>query len=155
MGRPSVHRYALWLCDRKVIADPKSESGKREIALPQLALTALSGHRINQKEMRLMAPVWEDHNLVFTSLTGKHTWDSTIRYQFKVFLKKHGLPEMHPHDLRHNVSTALIAAGVPMKTVQNLLGHSKISTTMDLYGHVSPEMKQSAADEVDSTFGQG
>lgn len=136
-------------------ADPKSESGQREIALSKLAISTLSAHRHNQIEQRLMATTWEDHNLVFTSLTGKHTWDSSVRYQFKVFLRKLGLPEMHPHDLRHNIATALIAAGVPMKTVQNLLGHAKLSTTMDLYGHVSPEMKQSAADEVDRIFGQG
>ena len=56
-----------------------------------------------------------------------HTSDACVQAFFA---------SLKPHDLRHNVSTALIAAGTPMKTVQALLGHTKIATTMDLYGHV-------------------
>lgn len=134
-------------------ADPKSQSSKREIALSQLALKTLSAHRINQIEARLEAPEWQDHNLVFTNTKGGHTWDSLVRAQLKKFLKYHDLPDVKLHDLRHNVSTALIAAGTPTKTVQALLGHTKIAMTMDLYGHVSHEIKQSAADNVDQIFG--
>jgi integrase len=134
-------------------ADPKSESSKREITLPQLALTTLSAHRINQLKLRLLIPEWEDHDLVFTSYCGKHTWRNSISKKFRKFCQDHNLPHLHPHDLRHNVSTALLAAGVSMKTIQGMLGHSKISTTMDLYAWVTPEMKQSAANEIDQIFG--
>lgn len=127
----------------------------RRILLSRLALETLSAHRINQVEQRLQASEWEDNNLVFTNPKGGHMWDTTIRYQLRSFLKGLGLPEdLRPHELRHNVSTALIEAGVSIKTVQEMLGHSKISTTMDIYGHVTPKMKQNAADEIDRMFGE-
>lgn len=134
---------------------PKSKSSVRRILLSRLALETLSAHRINQVEQRLQASEWEDNNLVFTNPKGGHMWDTTIRYQLRSFLKGLGLPEdLRPHELRHNVSTALIEAGVSIKTVQEMLGHSKISTTMDIYGHVTPKMKQNAADEIDRMFGE-
>jgi integrase len=60
---------------------------------------------------------------------------------------------MHFHDLRHNASMILLSSGIPMKTVQEILGHGDIRTTMNIYGHVLPSTPQDAMDDMDEWFG--
>ena len=59
---------------------------------------------------------------------------------------------MRLHDLRHSVATVLIAAKVDLKTVQELLGHSSIAVTAEIYAHVVPEMRQEIVDKMDDLF---
>ncbi|HEX4716416.1 MAG TPA: tyrosine-type recombinase/integrase, partial [Ktedonobacteraceae bacterium] len=65
-----------------------------------------------------------------------------------------GLPEVRFHDLRHSAATLLLAAGVNPKVVQELLGHSSISVTLGMYGHVLPNMQQDVKNRMDDMFGQ-
>ena len=60
---------------------------------------------------------------------------------------------MRYHDLRHSAATILLSMGVPAKVVQQILGHSNISTTLNIYGHVLPEMHRDAMDKMDDFFG--
>jgi integrase len=57
------------------------------------------------------------------------------------------------HHLRHGTATVLLARGVDLKTISSILGHSKYSTTADLYAHVAPQLQQQAADTLDDAFG--
>lgn len=135
---------------------PKSKSSERSIQLSRIAQQTLSAHRLHQVEERWRATAWTDNNLVFCNGIGGHLWYTSIRKQIRRFLRSIGLPEdLRPHELRHNVTTALIEAGISMKTVQEMLGHSKLSTTMDIYGHVTPKMRQDAADAIDKIYGEG
>ena len=59
---------------------------------------------------------------------------------------------MRFHDLRHSAATILMAAGVHPKVVQERLGHSTITMTMDIYSHVLPSMQQDVADKIDDMF---
>jgi integrase len=67
-----------------------------------------------------------------------------------------GLPRIRFHDLRHSAATLLLGMGVPAKVVQELLGHSTISITMDVYSHVLPSMQRDAMEKMgnflDSNF---
>jgi len=56
---------------------------------------------------------------------------------------------MHFHDLRHSAATILLSMGVPAKVVQQILGHRNISTTLNIYGHVLPEMQREAMNDMD------
>jgi len=58
------------------------------------------------------------------------------------------------HDLRHSAATILLSMGVPAKVVQEILGHSQISMTMDIYSHVLPVMQQEAMGKMDDLFGR-
>ena len=69
-------------------------------------------------------------------------------------LKKAGLPHMRFHDLRHSAATILLGMGVPMKVVQELLGHSRFTITADVYSHVFPSMLEGAMDKWDSFFAE-
>jgi integrase len=72
--------------------------------------------------------------------------------QLKALLKKAELPEIRFHDLRHSAATLLLSQGVHPKVVQEILGHSTISTTMDVYSHVLPSMQQEAITRLNTTL---
>ena len=73
--------------------------------------------------------------------------------QLKGLLAKAGLPDIRFHDLRHSSATMLLSMGVHPKIVQEILGHSQISMTMDTYSHVLPTMQKEAMDKMDDMFG--
>lgn len=58
------------------------------------------------------------------------------------------------HHLRLGTATLLLAQGVDLRTISDILGHSQISTTADLYAHVAPQLKRGAADKLDQAFGR-
>ena len=71
----------------------------------------------------------------------------------KQLLKQAGLPDMRFHDLRHSAATILLKMNVNPKQVQELLGHSSIVITMDLYSHVLPDMQRGMMEKLDDFFG--
>jgi hypothetical protein len=78
--------------------------------------------------------------LVFPTLKGFPLEHSTVTYAFGKALKAAGLPRMRIHDLRHTAATLLLKHGVHPKVVQELLGHSSITLTLDTYSHVVPSL---------------
>ena len=70
--------------------------------------------------------------------------------EFKKLLKKAELPDIRFHDLRHSAATLLLSLGVHPKVVQELLGHTQISMTMDIYSHVLPSMQQDAVGKLNT-----
>jgi integrase len=69
-----------------------------------------------------------------------------------VLLQKAGLPDIRFHDLRHSAATLLLSQSVHPKVVQEILGHSEISMTMDIYSHVLPTMQQEAMSKLNQVF---
>ncbi len=74
--------------------------------------------------------------------------------QLKVFLKKADLPDIRFHDLRHSAATLLLSLGVHPKVVQEVLGHSQISMTLDIYSHVMPSMHEDAMNKLNEAIGE-
>jgi integrase len=70
-------------------------------------------------------------------------------HRFRARVKRAGLPDIPPHNLRHGAATLMLAAGIHPKLVQQRLGHASIAITLDLYSHVSPEMERTAADAIE------
>jgi integrase len=140
--------------DLYIEAEPKTRSSRRGIALPHFAVEALKQHRIRQREMRCVAgDAWEDHDYVFCTPLGTHLNPGHgVLVQLKMLLKKAGLPDVRFHDLRHSAATLLLNKGVHPKVVQEILGHSEISMTMDIYSHVLPTMQREAMDRLNQEF---
>jgi integrase len=67
-------------------------------------------------------------------------------------LERAGLPRIRVHDLRHTAATLLLSQGVHPKVVQELLGHSSITLTLDTYSHVLPGLHADAAARMDALF---
>lgn len=135
--------------------EPKTARGKRHISLPQFVIESLQQHRIRQKEARLKAgPAWEENDLVFCNIYGRYLNSQSLFVLFSSLLKKAELPHMRFHDLRHSAATILLAMGVSPKVVQELLGHSNVTLTLNVYGHVLPSMQQEAMDRLDRLYTQ-
>ncbi|TMC16771.1 MAG: site-specific integrase [Chloroflexi bacterium] len=134
------------------VEEPKTASSKRTIPLPDFALEALQKHRVQQLERRLKTPEWEDKGLVFPNDTGGYLWVDPLRRQLKKLLQEAGLPVIRFHDLRHSAATILLAMGVNAKVIQERLGHSHISITLGVYGHVTESMQLEAITKLDDQF---
>lgn len=109
-----------------------------------------------QKKIQLMKRIqgkaWEDHDLVFPNQTGGFLSYRTVYDCHKRIARKIGAPNTRFHDLRHTYATAAIKSGVDLKTIQEMLGHSEIDTTLNIYGHVYDSMKISSATKVESFY---
>jgi integrase len=147
------------------LTEPKSASGKRRIELPGFAVDALHEHR-----KRMLA---EGRNVkdgpVFCDRRGGWLRKSNfIRQIFKPAIRRANesiiaeaekrhvdpalLPELRFHDLRHTAATLRLRQGDHPKVVQELLGHSQISLTLDTYSHVVPSMQKDSASKLDRLF---
>ena len=106
--------------------------------------------RVRQTEDRLRAgPVWSDTGLVFTNELGEHLVFSTVYKNFKAIVASIGCPDVRFHDLRHSYAVASIRAGDDIKTVQGNLGHATAAFTLDVYGHVTDQMKRASAERME------
>lgn len=130
---------------------PKTETSQREISLSESVVDLLKKHKAEQNKQRLkVGNLWTDEgNFLFTTWDGRPLYPQEFNRWFTRFIKKHGLPEISFHSLRHTAATLLIAKNVHMKTISNRLGHAKIGTTMDIYGHALQSADQEAADLLD------
>jgi integrase len=131
-----------------VMAEPKTSRSRRTIHLSDIAVSALQDLRKAQLEDRPEAsPPGDECNLVFTRADGSPIDPGQVSAELKRALQKAGLPRIRVHDLRHTAASLLLANGTHPKVVQDLLGHSTISLTLDTYSHVSPALHaQVAAD---------
>jgi integrase len=87
--------------------------------------------------------------LVFTTRRGA-PWQSTkLRKRFYKLLDKAGLEQIRFHDLRHTAASLMLNSGVPVLMVSKRLGHSSVSTTLDTYGHLIPEMQKGLGNLLD------
>ena len=105
-----------------------------------------------QLEERLRAGrAWEGAawgGLVFADEVGTPLSACHAIRRFKALLASANFPPMRYHDLRHGAATLMAAQGVQARVAMELLGHSQISTTMNIYAHVAPELRRKAAERV-------
>ena len=135
-------------------SETKTSRSRRGIVLASFALDALKQHKSNQLDLMANAGLlWQHNDYVFCSATGTYLSPGhNALVQLKILLEKAGLPDIRFHDLRHSAATMLLMMGVHPKVVQEMLGHSEISMTMDTYSHVLPTMQRDAIDKLNQAF---
>jgi integrase len=128
-------------------ARTKTRTSRRRITLTAEAVAALREHRARQLKERLqLGEHWTDYGLVFANPTGDPCLARSIeRYSFAPLIHKAGVAKIRFHDLRHTCATLLLLQGVNPKIVSEMLGHSTVAITLDLYSHVTPNMQRGAA----------
>lgn len=132
-----------------VEAEPKTQKSRRNVVIASFALEALKRHYERQQETKLMSGEnWQEHDYVFCTLVGTHLSPNHVIDEFKKLLKKAELPDIRFHDLRHSAASLLLTAGVHPKIVQEILGHTQIGMTMDIYSHVLPGMQEDAMNKL-------
>lgn len=130
-------------------SDPKSEAGERTVALDEDAVQVLRLNREQKARNReAWGEAWVESGRTFTRENGEALRPSWVSEQFARLVAEAGLPPIRLHDLRHGTATLALAAGVDLKTVQELLGHSSINVTSDTYTTVLPEVASNAADAI-------
>ena len=95
---------------------------------------------------------YNDNDYIFCDDLGNPIDPKKVPRNFKSVLKSANIRDIKYHSLRHTYATRLFEAGVPIKTVQALLGHKDMTTTMNIYTHVMPEQKTQAVDKINSLF---
>lgn len=135
----------------QITKDPKTKAGKREIMLPSAVFAKLSEWKQEQRkhaeeigdEWKGETGVYFDKNYIFTQDNGKQLDAHTPTHKFKEIIAMYNnsvsetekLPDITLHDLRHCTASLLIASGIDVAEVTRMLGHSKISMTLDTYTH--------------------
>jgi len=128
------------------LSEPKTAHSRRQVVLGDSAVAALRRWRLRQAEERLAAgsAAWQDSGLVFTNPLGENAL-GVLRTSFPALLERAGVPRVRFHDLRHSAATLMLGQGIHPKIVSEMLGHSTVAITLDLYSHTTPTMQQEAA----------
>ncbi len=132
--------------------EPKSRRSRRTVTLPAPVLALLKRHRKKQVVEQLEATRWHDHQLVFCTPIGTPLDDSNVRKQFAAHLAAADLPPMRFHDLRHSAASLLAARGVSQRVVMEILGHTQMATTSNVYTHVTSNSMKEATDRMADLF---
>ncbi|WP_406133833.1 tyrosine-type recombinase/integrase [Streptomyces zaomyceticus] len=130
--------------------DPKGRRRKQTLPLPGICVAPLRWQRLKQAAAReLVGETWEETGYVFTTRTGKPIEPRNLYRSFTRVAKNAGLRVIRLHDARHGTATLLTAAGVPPRVVMEILGHSQIAVTMNVYAHVVQDTQREAVSHMD------
>ena len=122
---------------------PKTPSSNRSVPLPDSLLVSLRRLKASQSEIKLrMANKYSKDNLVFANAKGCHLSTSSLNRSLKNFAETIGLDSINMHDFRDTYATRLYEKTRDLKMIQTLLGHADLSTTADIYTHISMDEKQ-------------
>lgn len=129
------------------------KNGKtRTIALAPYVLSILRNQKAWQAECQLKSyGMWNNKDdLVFTNELGGHLTQNYTYRHFKKIVSSIGIPDARLHDLRHTFAVSSLQSGNDVKTVQEALGHHTAAFTLDVYGHVTEEMRKASADRLET-----
>ena len=132
---------------------PKTKNSLRTIPVPQNIIKKLIAHKKEQNELiLLLQEEYDNKKYVFCNKLGKPIEDKRPGRNLKTILTSISIEPIKFHALRHTYATRLFEAGIPPKTVQHLMGHSDIETTMNIYTHVMKEQKLEAIEKINNIF---
>lgn len=143
--RHSLRRYLAG--QGLTLTEPKTSSARRRIPLPPGCAELLRGHRLVQQGQAAAAGErWVDSGLVITNQTGGAMDPVHLSRYFQHAVRRAGVRRIRFHDMRHTCATLLVESGADLVTIKELLGHSKIQITADVYTHVRLRVVRSAFD---------
>ena len=154
-GQIRIRRALQRVDGAMTLLEPKMDK-HRTIELPAVAITALREHQSRQRHAReWCGSEWKGNpwNLAFTSSMGTPLDERSVlrRFQERI-LKTAGVPKMRIHDLRHSAVAILLAQGVNARSICEMLGHSSVAFTLQVYGHLMEETKRETADRMDAAL---
>jgi integrase len=139
---------------RLVITEPKTERARRTVPLSPAVVALLRRQRLEQKADRLRAGnQWTDTGLVFTTELGGPVDPRNLLRVIEAAARTAGVAGVGVHTLRHSAAVDWLEAGVHIKAVADLLGHSSIAITGDVYGHTSDDTARAAVDGLAGRLG--
>ena len=132
-----------------VVDTPKTENSVRTIPLLPFVAAQLLEYRVQERSQS------SETAFVFPSDRGDNVprTPNAVTHRVKRFMKANGLPDMSPHDLRHSCATLLLDNGADIKSVQEILGHTNASTTLNFYVRSDIQQMKAATDKFANAFG--
>lgn len=149
-GTLAVRRTVVEAKGKLFVKEPKSRAGLRAVPLPPLAVAALREWRAEQARLRLqLGEAWQGGERVCTGPDGRPLTPAALTHAFKQAAKRAGIEgRLRFHDLRHGYTTLLARQGVHPKVAAALLGHSSTAVTLEIYSHVTDDMKREAVERL-------
>ncbi len=139
-----------------ILEPPKSKASRRVIDLDDGTLEILRQHKVRQMGHRLsIGQAYDDHNLVFPNELGQFLNPMALTRTLQRTAKVVGAGHVKLHDLRHFHASVLLQNGQNPVLVSKRLGHSTVSMTLDIYGHLLPGWQREAADAFARLMDQG
>jgi integrase len=137
-----------------VVTPPKTERSRRSVPLSKPVVEMLRAHQVRQKQERLRAGnQWRENGLVFPTEFGTQVDPRNLLRTVQAAAEKAGLRDVVAHTLRHSAASAWLEGGVHIKAVADLLGHSSIAITGDIYGHAEDSTARAAVDGLSRQLG--
>lgn len=158
-GQVRIDRALQYRDGEPILVEPKTRAGRRTLTLTRTASGPLRQLRSQQNKTALRlskTKAWKnDLDLVFTTETGRPLTRHAALYQYlRPLLSEAGLPaKLKFHDLRHVAASLLLADGIPVPIVSEMLGHANPSITMSIYSHALPDSQDIAASAMDALLG--
>jgi integrase len=144
--RRSIHRVKG---GGLIYEEPKTRCSQRTLALPVPLVAELGRHKAVQLgEQMLAGSDWHDEDLVFAQSNGRPIDKKADHDDWTRLLQSAGVRHVRLHDGRHTAATLLLSEGVHPRVVMEVLGHSQMRTTTDIYSHVMPALGRDAADRM-------
>ena len=132
---------------RLVVGELKTSKSRRTLFLTPQMVEMLRRHRARQAAERMaVGEAWEDHGLVFPSEVGTPLDPDNVSHLFSRICRRAGLGHWHLHELRHSGASLMLAQGTDLYVVSEVLGHSSVAITKDVYGHLVEGQKRAAAE---------
>ncbi|MHC1761451.1 MAG: tyrosine-type recombinase/integrase [Negativicutes bacterium] len=133
-----------------IFQSPKTKRSSRLVPFGGALKSLMIAHQLRQEEFIKKTKEYKNQNLLFARETGNPYYPDSLRKILHRILKKAGIANVRVHDLRHTCATLLMLSGVHSKVVQEILGHSNIGITLDIYSHTLPSMRSEAADSINN-----
>ncbi|MFD7051617.1 tyrosine recombinase XerC [Streptomyces mirabilis] len=135
---------------KELYLDTTKNRRARVIPIPLMCVAPLRWQRLRQAARRdTIGADWHDSDHVFTTRSGRPIEPRNLYRSFLRIAASAALPKVRLHDTRHGCASLLFAAGVAPRTVMEILGHSQIAVTMNVYTHVSDDNRREAMGHMD------
>lgn len=132
---------------------PKTDAGIRTVTISQTVLNLLKSYKKEQLQNRLkFGNAWKNEPYVFLHEDGSAIYPNRPYMWFTNFLKRHNLPKITFHQLRHSNASLLISSGEDVVTVSGRLGHSDKSITLNTYSHIIKSKEAQVANKMDKFY---
>lgn len=130
------------------LSSTKTYASQRTIPVSDNLLNEIKNYK-EYLQNKICYNVTDDTLIFINPRTNKPYSDAALRKEFNYYIEKSGVPKIRMYDLRHTFATTMMTEGWDMYAISNRLGHTNIQTTINVYGHITEEVKKRMAETTD------